>query len=99
MKKILITFHDAGGGHRNAAVALQAMAKAQNRDWDVELVQFQELTGLPWPGTPIDSANALVSLLAVLLADGAPSKLDEALAQASSLTMVEALEMVAPGEE
>jgi 1,2-diacylglycerol 3-beta-galactosyltransferase len=44
MKKILITFHDAGGGHRNAAVALQAMAKAQNRDWDVELVQFQEVT-------------------------------------------------------
>jgi len=44
MKKILITFHDAGGGHRNAAVALQAMAKAQNREWDVELVQFQELT-------------------------------------------------------
>ena len=44
MKKILITFHDAGGGHRNAAVALQAMAKTQNRDWDVELVQFQELT-------------------------------------------------------
>ena len=44
MKKILILFHDAGGGHRNAAVALQAMAKAQNRDWDVELVQFQELT-------------------------------------------------------
>lgn len=44
MKKIQILFHDAGGGHRNAAVALQAMAKAQNRDWDVELVQFQELT-------------------------------------------------------
>lgn len=44
MKKVQIVFHDAGGGHRNAAVALQAMAKAQNRDWDVELVQFQELT-------------------------------------------------------
>ena len=44
MRKIRITFHHAGGGHRNAAVALQAMAKAQNRDWDVELVQFQELT-------------------------------------------------------
>ena len=44
MKKIRIVFHDAGGGHRNAAVALQAMAKAQNRDWDVELVQFQEVT-------------------------------------------------------
>ena len=44
MKKIQIVFHDAGGGHRNAAVALQAMAKAQNRDWEAELVQFQELT-------------------------------------------------------
>jgi Glycosyltransferase family 28 C-terminal domain len=44
MKKILILFHDAGGGHRNAAIALQAMAKVQNREWDVELVQFQELT-------------------------------------------------------
>ena len=44
MKKIQIIFHDAGGGHRNAAVALQAMAKAQNRAWEVELIQFQDLT-------------------------------------------------------
>lgn len=44
MKKIRVVFHDAGGGHRNAAVALQALAKAQEPDWDVELVQFQELT-------------------------------------------------------
>jgi Glycosyltransferase family 28 C-terminal domain len=44
MKKIQIVFHDAGGGHRNAAVALQDMAKTQNRGWDVQLVQFQELT-------------------------------------------------------
>jgi hypothetical protein len=44
MRKIQILFHDAGGGHRNAAMALQAMAKAQKREWDVELVQFQELT-------------------------------------------------------
>lgn len=44
MKKIRIVFHDAGGGHRNAAVALQAMAKAQNRDWEVEMVQFQDIT-------------------------------------------------------
>jgi 1,2-diacylglycerol 3-beta-galactosyltransferase len=44
MKKIQILFHDAGGGHRNAATALHAMAGAQNRDWRVELVQFQELT-------------------------------------------------------
>ncbi len=44
MRKVQIVFHDAGGGHRNAAVALQAMAKAKKPDWDVELVQFQELT-------------------------------------------------------
>src|SRR5215475_11549082 len=44
MKKIQILFHDAGGGHRNAAVALEAMSKAQKRNWEVELIQFQELT-------------------------------------------------------
>jgi 1,2-diacylglycerol 3-beta-galactosyltransferase len=44
MKKIRIVFHDAGGGHRNAAMALQAMAKTQSRDWDVEPVQFQDIT-------------------------------------------------------
>jgi 1,2-diacylglycerol 3-beta-galactosyltransferase len=44
MKKVHVVFHDAGGGHRNAAVALQAMAAQQQRPWQVELVQFQELT-------------------------------------------------------
>jgi Glycosyltransferase family 28 C-terminal domain len=44
MKKIHIVFHDAGGGHRNAAIALQTVAAQQKRDWAVELVQFQELT-------------------------------------------------------
>jgi Glycosyltransferase family 28 C-terminal domain len=44
MKKIRIVFHDAGGGHRNAAVALQTIAAQQKRDWHVELVHFQELT-------------------------------------------------------
>src|ERR1700687_2858738 len=44
MKKIRILFHDAGGGHRNAAVALQTAIAQQNRRWEVELVQFQELT-------------------------------------------------------
>src|SRR5277367_691694 len=43
-KKILILFHDAGGGHRNAAIALQTIIAQQGRAWDVELVQFQELT-------------------------------------------------------
>jgi 1,2-diacylglycerol 3-beta-galactosyltransferase len=44
MKKIHVVFHDAGGGHRNAAVALQTIAAQQQRPWQVELIQFQELT-------------------------------------------------------
>jgi Glycosyltransferase family 28 C-terminal domain len=44
MKRIQILFHDAGGGHRNAAVALQTVIAQQNRPWQVDLVQFQDLT-------------------------------------------------------
>jgi len=44
MKKIQILFHDAGGGHRNAAVALQTIVAQQSRPWEVDLVQFQDLT-------------------------------------------------------
>ncbi len=44
MKKIHVVFHDGGGGHRNAAVALQTIAAQQRRPWQVELIQFQELT-------------------------------------------------------
>jgi hypothetical protein len=44
MKTIEILFHDAGGGHRNAAVALQTVIAQQGRPWQVDLVQFQELT-------------------------------------------------------
>ncbi|HEY1472262.1 MAG TPA: glycosyltransferase [Candidatus Acidoferrum sp.] len=44
MKEIHLLFHDAGGGHRNAAVALQTVIAQQNRPWSVELVQFQQLT-------------------------------------------------------
>src|SRR5690242_2476651 len=44
MKKILVVFHDAGGGHRNAAVALQTIAAQQGRRWQLDLVQFQDLT-------------------------------------------------------
>ena len=42
--KIHIVYHDAGGGHRNAAIALQTVIAAQKRDWQVELVQFQDVT-------------------------------------------------------
>lgn len=44
MKKIHILFHDAGGGHRNAAISLKAIIEQQKRPWEVELVQFQDLT-------------------------------------------------------
>jgi UDP-N-acetylglucosamine:LPS N-acetylglucosamine transferase len=44
MKKIHVIFHDGGGGHRNAALALKTIAEQQQRDWQIELIQFQELT-------------------------------------------------------
>ena len=44
MKKVHLVFHDGGGGHRNAAVALQTVISQQRRDWQIELVQFQDLT-------------------------------------------------------
>jgi Glycosyltransferase family 28 C-terminal domain/Monogalactosyldiacylglycerol (MGDG) synthase len=44
MKKIHVVFHDGGGGHRNAAVALQTVISQQQRNWRLELIQFQDLT-------------------------------------------------------
>src|SRR6202158_6260263 len=44
MKKVHVVFHDGGGGHRNAAMALQTIISQQQRDWQVELIQFQDLT-------------------------------------------------------
>jgi 1,2-diacylglycerol 3-beta-galactosyltransferase len=44
MKRIHVVFHDGGGGHRNAAVALETIISQQNRNWQVELIQFQDLT-------------------------------------------------------
>src|SRR6267143_5684779 len=44
MKKVHLVFHDGGGGHRNAAVALQTIVSEQKCDWQVELIQFQDLT-------------------------------------------------------
>jgi len=44
MRKVHVVFHDGGGGHRNAAVALQTIVSEQKRDWQVELIQFQDLT-------------------------------------------------------
>jgi UDP-N-acetylglucosamine:LPS N-acetylglucosamine transferase len=44
MKRIHVVFHDGGGGHRNAAVALQTVISQQQRDWQLQLIQFQDLT-------------------------------------------------------
>jgi UDP-N-acetylglucosamine:LPS N-acetylglucosamine transferase len=44
MKRVHVVFHDGGGGHRNAAVALQTVISQQQRDWQIELIQFQDLT-------------------------------------------------------
>jgi hypothetical protein len=43
-RKIHIMFHDAGGGHRNAAISLKSIIEQRKRPWQVELIQFQELT-------------------------------------------------------
>jgi hypothetical protein len=43
VKKISIVFHDAGGGHRAAALALQAVIKQLGLPYEVELVHFQEV--------------------------------------------------------
>src|ERR1700730_19399268 len=44
MKKVQVVYHDGGGGHRKAALALQTIISQQKRDWQVELIQFQDLT-------------------------------------------------------
>ena len=43
MRNLTIVFHDAGGGHRNAAGALKAVLEEQHYPWDVRLLNLQEL--------------------------------------------------------
>ncbi|HEX4593366.1 MAG TPA: glycosyltransferase [Bryobacteraceae bacterium] len=43
MKKIDLIFFEAGGGHKAAANALKAAMAAQERPWDVKLVNLQEI--------------------------------------------------------
>jgi len=43
LRRLTIVFHQAGGGHRNAAEALQSTLTAQDRPWDVILLDIQEL--------------------------------------------------------
>ncbi|MDQ6758442.1 MAG: galactosyldiacylglycerol synthase [Acidobacteriota bacterium] len=43
MKRIDFLYFDAGGGHRSAALALQAVIQEQQRPWDIQLVNLQEV--------------------------------------------------------
>ena len=43
LQKIEFGFFDAGGGHRAAATALEMSIRAQDRPWEVELTNLQEL--------------------------------------------------------
>src|SRR5690348_18443150 len=43
MARIAVVYFEAGGGHRNAATALEQAVKQANPAWAVELVNLQEL--------------------------------------------------------
>jgi glycosyl transferase family 28/monogalactosyldiacylglycerol (MGDG) synthase len=42
-RKLTIVFFDAGGGHRSAAEALKGVLESQQRPWQVQLLNLQEL--------------------------------------------------------
>jgi hypothetical protein len=42
-RKVDFIYFDAGGGHRAAATALKSVIEAQNRPWDIRLVNLQEV--------------------------------------------------------
>ncbi len=43
MERIEFCFFDAGGGHRAAATALEMAIRNQQRPWDIQLTNLQEL--------------------------------------------------------
>jgi 1,2-diacylglycerol 3-beta-galactosyltransferase len=43
MKALELVFFDAGGGHRSAANALCEVARRQGRDWDMQMMNLQDL--------------------------------------------------------
>ena len=45
MDRIEFVFHDAGGGHRAAATALDMAIRAQQRPWNSQLIHLQDLLG------------------------------------------------------
>lgn len=61
MRKLTIVFFDAGGGHRNAANAIKTVIEQQNRPWNVELLNLQEL---------LDTIDPLQKVTKIRLQDG-----------------------------
>jgi len=43
LKRLDFVFFDAGGGHRSAANALKAVIEQQGREWEIRLVNLQEI--------------------------------------------------------
>src|ERR1700722_559225 len=60
MERLEFVFFDAGGGHRAAATALEMAIEAQQRPWDVELTNLQEL---------LDSIDILRKYLGIRIQD------------------------------
>jgi len=56
LRKLTIVFHHAGGGHRSTADALKATLAAQDRFWDVSLLNIQELLA------PLDVLHSVTGL-------------------------------------
>src|SRR5690349_8005364 len=47
MHTVHVVFFDAGGGHRSAALALADAIRIEQRPWRVELVNLQDILGVP----------------------------------------------------
>jgi Glycosyltransferase family 28 C-terminal domain len=60
-RKITIVFFDAGGGHRSAAEALKGVLESQQRPWQVELLNLQEL---------LDQLDLLKKITGLRIQDG-----------------------------
>jgi len=59
--KLSIVFFDAGGGHRNAANAIKTVIEQQQRPWQVDLLNLQDL---------LDSIDPLQKIIKIRLQDG-----------------------------
>lgn len=59
--RLRIVFFDAGGGHRNAANAIKTVIEQQQRQWQVELLNLQDL---------LDAIDPLQKIAKIRLQDG-----------------------------